>query len=35
MWIFLLEAGVALGLFVFIVWWTLPRTDKKDKGEPR
>lgn len=25
----LLEAGLALALLVFIVWWTLPR--KKDK----
>jgi hypothetical protein len=25
MWILFLEAGLALGLFVFIVWWTLPR----------
>ncbi|MEY4730055.1 MAG: hypothetical protein RL020_1213 [Pseudomonadota bacterium] len=24
----LLEAGIALGLAVFIVWWTMPR--KKD-----
>jgi hypothetical protein len=23
-----LEAAVALGLLVFIVWWTLPRRDK-------
>lgn len=27
----LLEAGLALGLFVFIVWWTLPKK-KKDKS---
>jgi hypothetical protein len=33
MWIFLLEAGVALGLLLFIVWWTWPRSDKKDKNE--
>jgi len=32
MWIFLLEAGIALGLLAFIVWWTLPRADKKDDG---
>jgi len=30
MWIFLLEAGVALGLLVFIVWWTWPRSHKPD-----
>jgi hypothetical protein len=35
MWIFLLEAGIALGLFVFIVWWTLPRPEKKDDGKPK
>jgi len=33
MWIFLLEAGIALGLLLFIVWWTLPRAKKKDDGE--
>jgi hypothetical protein len=27
---FLLEAGVALGLIVFIVWFTLPKKDKRD-----
>lgn len=26
----LLEAGVALGLLIFIVWFTLPRRKKKD-----
>jgi len=25
LWIILLEAAVALGLLVFIVWWTWPR----------
>ena len=33
MWIFLLEAGVAVGLLLFIVWWTWPRSDGKDDGE--
>jgi len=28
MWIFLLEAGVALALLLFILWWTLPRKEK-------
>jgi hypothetical protein len=28
MWLFLLEAGAALALFLFILWWTLPRRDK-------
>ncbi len=27
MWIFLLEAGTALALFLFILWWTLPGKD--------
>jgi len=31
MWIFVLEAGVALALLIFIVWWTMPR--KKDGGK--
>jgi len=26
----LLEAAVALGLLVFIVWWTWPRSRKRD-----
>lgn len=25
----LLEAGIALALLAFIVWWTWPRRDKK------
>jgi hypothetical protein len=25
MWIFYLESALALGMFVFIVWWTLPK----------
>jgi hypothetical protein len=33
MWIFLLEAGVAAGLLLFIVWWTWPRTDNKDESD--
>jgi len=28
---FVLEAGLALALLIFIVWWTLPR--KKREGE--
>ncbi len=33
----LLEAGVALALLIFIVWWTLPRRKPRDggDGEPR
>ncbi len=26
----LLEAGIALGLLIFIVWFTLPKSKKKD-----
>jgi len=33
LWIYLLEAGVALGLLVFIVWWTLPRPSRGE-GDP-
>ena len=29
MWL-LLEAGVALGLVIFFVWWTLPRRRDRD-----
>jgi hypothetical protein len=32
LWIILLEAGVALGLLVFIVWWTLPRAGRRQAG---
>jgi len=30
----LLEAAVALGLLVFIVWWTLPRRKNRDDRRP-
>jgi hypothetical protein len=33
MWIFLLEAGMALGLLLFIVWWTWPRSENKDDSK--
>ena len=29
----LLEAGVALALLLFIVWWTWPRRDSRDKRD--
>ena len=29
----LLEAGVALALLIFIVWWTMPRPKKPRDGE--
>lgn len=32
----LLEIGLGLGLFVFIIWWTLPKKDqRKDDGKDR
>lgn len=33
MWLLMLEAGIALFLLIFIVWWTLP-TDKKSDELP-
>ena len=32
MWIFYLESALALGMFVFIVWWTLPKKPKDKSG---
>lgn len=32
MWIFYLESALALGMFVFIVWWTLPKKPKDGSG---
>jgi hypothetical protein len=29
----LLEAGVALALLIFIVWWTMPRPKKPRRGD--
>jgi len=31
MWLLMLEAGVALFLLIFIVWWTLPSSKKPDQ----
>ena len=31
MWIIYLESILALGLLVFIVWWTLPRNVNKGR----
>jgi len=33
LWIILLEAGLALGLLLFIVWWTLPKKPKRDRHD--
>ena len=30
----LFEAAFALGLLVFIVWWTLPRKKRDDDRQP-
>lgn len=30
MWLIILEAGVALALLVLIVWWTLPRKERRN-----
>ena len=32
MWIFYLESALALGMFVFIVWWTLPKKPRDKSG---
>lgn len=32
MWLLFLEAGLALGLLVFIVWWTM-FSGRKDDGD--
>jgi hypothetical protein len=34
LWIIVLEAGVALALLAFIVWWTLPKK-RDDKSRKR
>ncbi|MNC88403.1 hypothetical protein D3C83_42150 [compost metagenome] len=33
-WLLLLEAGVALALLLFIVWWTWPRGKRRDDDKP-
>jgi hypothetical protein len=35
MWVVLLETVLVLGLVVFIVWWTLPRKERRDEGPDR
>lgn len=35
MWVLAIEAAVALGLFLFIIWWTLPKKKKKDKKDKK
>lgn len=35
MWIFVLEAGLALGVLLLIVWWTWPGNGNKDDSEDK
>ena len=35
LWIIVLEAGLALALVAFLVWWTLPRTRERGDREPK
>ncbi len=38
MWVLAIEGALALGLFIFLIWWTLPRKKSKkldDKDENR
>ena len=35
LWIILLEAGLALVLVAFLVWWTLPRRRESEDREPK
>jgi hypothetical protein len=30
MWLLLVEAGIALGLFLFILWWTMGPVHKRE-----
>ncbi len=32
-WLLLIEASVALGLFIFIIWWTVSSGKKKKDRE--
>lgn len=34
MWILMVEAGVALFLLVFIVWWTMYQGPRPDQRQP-
>jgi hypothetical protein len=33
MWLLMLEAGIALCLLIFIVWWTMPSGKKLDQAD--
>lgn len=35
MWLLIVEAAVALGLFLFIIWWTMFSGKKKKKDDDR
>jgi len=32
-WLLLIEAALALGLFIFIIWWTMFSGKKKNKDD--
>lgn len=34
-WLLVLEAFVAAGLFVFVIWWTMFSGKKKDDGSKK
>ena len=34
-WIFILEGAIALGLLLFIVWWTLPSGGKDKRPQDK
>lgn len=35
LWIIVLEAGLALALVAFLVWWTLPRRREREDREEK
>ena len=35
LWIFVVEAGLALALLLLLVWWTLPKKPRGKKESPR
>jgi hypothetical protein len=35
LWIIVLEAGLALALVAFLVWWTLPHRPESEDREPK
>ncbi len=40
MWVLALEAALALGLFIFLIWWTIPgkksrQVEQADKNDEK